>query len=273
MKKAVLNYMKKNKISFLIFIMNCFILFNFSCGLESFYYLDPPKTDGHINDASSSDAVLRYFSFLTTETGENSQYINSSFDFSFQGTEVYYKIYNDYDTMLSVESYIDNLNLDDDVSNVAEILIDSKGYVPLATSMGNVSPLIPAVGTNRYVYIRLNDLDSDAYRSVICVSNEALSNYDESKIISPGPFFPRRSINMKYGFNFNSEDEDYNPLPKEGDEDVTWTSVSSGESDEEGLWYVDMYAVSKGRDSSYTTSYSKVLFLGSVVINESDYNK
>ncbi|MBQ4025563.1 MAG: hypothetical protein II611_09265, partial [Treponema sp.] len=66
-------------------------------------------------------------------------------------------------------------------------------------------------------------------------------------------------------FNFGQDDN--NPLPKSSDEDVNY----SGYSSESGVWYVDMYAVSVGRDVSYATSYSKVLFLGSVKILESDY--
>ncbi|MBQ2481529.1 MAG: hypothetical protein II516_09795, partial [Treponema sp.] len=80
------------------------------------------------------------------------------------------------------------------------------------------------------------------------------------------PVMPRRYINSNYGFNFGQDDN--NPLPKNGDADVNYSSSSS----DSGTWYVDMYAVSVGRDTSYSTSYSKVLFLGSVKIQESDYS-
>ena len=35
-----------------------------------------------------------------------------------------------------------------------------------------------------------------------------------------------------------------------------------------GIWYVNMYAVSVGRDASYTPYYSLVCHLGSVAIDE-----
>ena len=64
---------------------------------------------------------------------------------------------------------------------------------------------------------------------------------------------------------------EFNPLPVSGDEDVDWqTSVPEGD---EGKWFVDMYAVTVGRDATFTYSYSRVLHLGSVTINQSDYDK
>lgn len=249
-----------------------FSFLNFGCGLDSFYYLDPPL---QINEPyySGSDPLTRYFSFQTNEstaTSEvNSGYLNASSSFIFSGTEVYYKIYNNYSTMLSVESRVDSYNSDStNVSGSAEYLINTKGYVTLNTSSGNISPLIPATGENRYCYIRLMDYGNNvAYQNIICIGSQQFSYYDPNNVIS-NTYYPRRSINSEYGFNFNSDDEN-NPLPVQGDDDFEYSSTAS----ESGVWYVDMYAISVGRDDTFSRSYSKAERLGSITIYESDYDK
>lgn len=244
-----------------------------TCGLDTFYYLDPPVTDGHTAYYTASDPLTLYFSFITNEEsslGDNYLFFESGSDFSFLGTEVYYKIYNNYSTMVSVENSINSLNSSSsNYSQAAESLIESRGYKPLKLSRGNFSPLIQAGGSpqNRHVYIRLNDYGTETdYQSGICVGTSQMSKYTPSSALTyaGSAVYPRRFIDSKYGFNFGKDDD--NPVPANGDSDVYYTSAS-----EEGVWYVDMYAISIGRDSSYSTSYSKVLFLGSIKISEDDY--
>lgn len=249
-----------------------FSFLNFGCGLDSFYYLDPPL---QINETyySGSDPLTRYFSFQTNESAAtsevNSSYLNASSSFIFSGTEVYYKIYNNYSTMLSVQTDVDSyINDSTNVLGSAEYLINKKGYVLLNTSSGNISPLIPATGENRYCYIRLMDYGNNvAYQNIICIGSQQFSYYDPNNVIL-NTYYPRRSINSKYGFNFNSDDEN-NPLPVQDDADFTCSSSGS----ESGVWYVDMYAISFGRDDTFSRSYSKPVRLGSITIYESDYDK
>jgi len=255
-----------------------FLLFMESCGLDSFYYLDPPITDGHTPYANMPDKSLWYFSFVTNEDsslGDNDQYFSSSSEFVFLGTEVYYKIYNNYTTMVNAENAIDSLNSSSsNYAAAAESLIESRGYKPLKFSGGSFIPLVEADSSpqNRHVYIRLSDFSKDnteeKFQQGICISNNKMNFYSTANALmfNGQPVLPRRYINSRYGFNFGQDDN--NPLPKNGDSDVNF----SGSATESGSWYVDMYAVSVGRDTSYSTSYSKVLFLGSVKILESDYN-
>ena len=56
-------------------------MFFASCGLDTFYYLEPPKTDGHTTKYTSDDRAQLYFSFLTNEEGDNSDYGSSDFFF------------------------------------------------------------------------------------------------------------------------------------------------------------------------------------------------
>lgn len=252
-----------------------FLLLLEACGLDTFYYLDPPITDGHTSYYTTEDGIYRYFSFVTNEEsslGDNDQYFSSSSELVFLGTEVYYKIYNNYSTMVSAENAIDSLNSSSsNYAAAAESLIESRGYKPLKFSSGSFTPLVEAGSSpnNRHVYIRLNDYGTEVdYSKGICISSQPMDKYSPANALMHNgqPVMPRRYINSSYGFNFGQDDN--NPLPKNGDADVTYSSSSS----DSGTWYVDMYAVSVGRDTSYSTSYSKVLFLGSVKIQESDYS-
>ncbi len=242
-----------------------FLLVFTNCGLDVYPFFDPPYTDGHIAYYTSDDAIQNYFSFITNETSDN----NTENDFL--GTEIYYKIYNNYSIMVSAENSVSSLNSSTTNSTAAiENLIDSRGYKPLKLSTGSLNPLIQDAGQNRYVYIRLNDYPTDSTRSAaIRIGSSSMSDSTSgSPLTYKGTsVFPRRYIDSDYGFNFNSSSSS-NPLPKSGDADVNFSSSSS----DSGVWYVDMYAVSVGRDSSFTSYYSKVLFLGSISIKEADYN-
>lgn len=267
-------YLFKAKIlkAFSVFQICLFSFLNFGCGLDNFYYLDEPL---QINEPyySGSDPLTRYFSFQTNESAAtsevNASYLNASSSFIFSGTEVYYKIYNNYSTMLSVQKNVDSYTSDSTTaSSAAYYLIEREKYVQLNTSSGNISPLVHVTGENKYCYIRLMDYGNNiAYQNVICIGSQQFSYYDPNNAIS-NTYYPRRSIDSKYGFNFNSDDEN-NPLPVQGDEDFNYSSTAS----ESGVWYVDMYAISAGRDESFSWSYSSPLRLGSITIYESDYDK
>lgn len=255
-------FAKKLKTAFFLFAM-LFV----SCGLDTFYYLEPPKTDGHTTKYTSTDRPQLYFSFLTNEEGDNSDYGSS--DFSFIGTEVYYKIYNNYSTMVSAQSSIDSLNSSSDVSAAATNIINSRNYKTLLFSSYNQTPLIPEKNDDRYVYIRLNSIKgSSEYSAVVCYGTSAMESYvaGSSGITLIGKPLRNVSSGSGYGFDFKKTDNG-NPLPVSSDEDVNWSSSS-----EDGVWYVDMWAVSVGRDSSYSPSYSKLLHLGSISIREEWYD-
>ena len=241
-------------------------VFYFACGLDTFYYLEAPKTDGHTTKYStdgSGDRTNYYFSLLTNEEGDNGTLADT--DFNFTGTQVYYKIYNNYSTMTTAQSAIDTLNSSSDISAAATNIINTRKYQTLLLTPTTPNPLIKYSGSDRYVYIRLNSIDDeDAYQAVVCTGSRTMSQYDESYCTILG--YPRRSFNSDYGFNFNDDDDD-NPVPTSDDEDA-----SVGTASEDGVWYIDMWACSIGRDSSYSASYSKLLHLGSITIREDWYD-
>ncbi len=242
-----------------------------SCGLETYYYLDPPET---VHEAiySSSDPLQFYFSFRTTEGGDNNV---DQGTFQFLGTYIYYKIYNNYSDMVSRESTIATLNSSTNYTAAAEYVITKYSYQPLGFSAGSYDPTIESSGSSRYVYVRLSDYgDEEAYQSAICVGDTSLTSYDSTYAVnlSDGTVvLPKRTdgASVKHGFNFNANDtsSDENPLPVSGDPDLYLNSSASSD----GTWYVDMYAISVGQDETFSPSYSQVAFLGSVSIYESDY--
>ena len=267
-------------IKFLLSMMlsACLILFSLgSCGLDTFYYLDEPKSDGHQNLAveGESDYLQDYFTCLSNEeasTGSNYEYFDSSSDFKFLGTEVVYRIYNSLSTLNSAVSSIESMASSTSSStNAATNLIETKGYKPLKLDKGSVAPLMQAGSTpnNRHLYVRLTSYGEDPkFQSSICISDMTLTTFEEDAALRKNGEIvkPRRYIDNSFGFEFNSGDEN-NPVPKSDDDDVTYSSTAT----EDGVWYVDMFALSVGRDATFTTTYSIPYHMGSVRIAESDY--
>ncbi|MBO4319477.1 MAG: hypothetical protein J5857_03305 [Treponema sp.] len=231
-----------------------------TCGLDTFYYVDSPVSDGHIAVYNSDDSLQNYFSCRTTEESPSeNQFMFGSSECAFLGTEIYYKIYNNYSTMISTESSVDNMSSDSSSSSSsASYLIDTKGYKPLKLSSGSVFPLIKAGNSpqNRFVYIKLMDNEP------ICLSTSVMNSYTSGNelLVDGNMVYPRRYIDSSKGFEFGKDD--YNPLPARTDEDVTWTETAS----EDGVWYVDMYAVSMARDVNYALQYSRPYRMGSISI-------
>ena len=171
--------------------------------------------------------------------------------------------------MVSAQSSIDSLNSSSDVSAAATNIINSRNYKTLLFSSYSQTPLIPEKNDDRYVYIRLNSIKgSSEYSAVACYGTSAMESYvaGSSGITLIGKPLRNVSSGSRYGFDFKKTDNG-NPLPVSSDEDVNWSSSS-----EDGVWYVDMWAVSVGRDSSYSPSYSKLLHLGSISIREEWYD-
>lgn len=239
----------KKKISSVTACFFLFALLSIGCGLETLYYLNPPKS-GHDIFYTNDDRQQDYFYFIT---GDNSE--ASAGEFNFEGTEIYYKIFNNDSTMKTFISDLDSLQSSSDISAAANSIINSKKYVPLISSTQRETPLVKS--DNAVVEIRLNKYND--------------SNPNCIKINGVTSFNPRRNGNFGsriYGFEF-SKDDTNNPIPKQGDEDVEWSSSTT----EPGVWYVDLWAFSSGRDVSFTPSYSKALHLGCIKIRESEYNK
>lgn len=263
MKKAVF-HMRKT-FQRLLLTGSCFFLLCLSgCGLEVYPYLYAPYSYKSETSYSSSDYAQNYFSFNCNSRKEN-------IDNNIKGTEVYYRIFNSLSKMSSFQSTISSQS---STGNAANTLINTQKYSTLKISTGSYTPLI-RIAEDNYVYIRLSDKNDSDFRASICVCppNEHIEMYNETYALKYKDeiVFPRRNVDSNLTFNFGGSNPDTDKVPVKGDEDVEWSDTTSEE--DEGKWYVDMYAVSVGVDiSTWTSFYSELLHLGSVTIVEGEDN-
>lgn len=266
-----------------VFVFSCLFLFLLSsCGLDTYYYLEPPVTTG-TTTYNNSDNINDYFSFYTNEESDNnSQYTDGDSTFTLLGTDVYYRIYNNYSSLTSITSTISSL-LSSTTSTVStyDRITETYNYQPLVLSSGSYSTLVPVSGHSRYVYLRLNDLDPDAYRAAVCVDGDSSYSlwtnhgtyYDAAakKDSSGNHVYPLRNIYSSgegyKTFNFGGDGYlDYEP--EDGDDDYLCSSTA----DADDTWYIDLYAVTVGFDTeTFEMSYSQVLHLGSITVTSGQY--
>ena len=225
-----------------------FLLVFFSaCGLDTFYYLDPPISIDFIDETESlsNDPSKQFVSFATASSNADNADI-------FQGSSVYYKIYNSPDQLFNNKKSIENINKE--YTNQGMELLISWGYQPLTTDKVDTVNLV-AAGGSQEVTIRLwnQTLDGEGnykYPAGIQVGGNDIG-------------IPVRSVDHKF-FSFNSTVEASSPysVPVEGQEDVVF-DTDFGTS----TWYVALYAVSTGMSPSLTPVYSQVVYLGSLAID------
>lgn len=242
------------KICFLVFAFASSFFFT-TCGLDTLYDLSTssPTTAVHEPVYNSSDYASNYFEFVSAKNA------NSDGDFNFLGTAVYYRIYASYSTMQSHQSAISSVNTASDYSAAATKMI-GYGYKQLSASDGS---MLMITTENDRVRIRLTNY-GDAGDS---------ANEYRARITATGvDKIPRRSIGSNKTFDFGRHGNNkYTPqenydLPASGDEDFENGTVSDNK------YYVNMYAVAVGRDTTYTLFYSNVLHLGAIPINASAEN-
>jgi len=249
MKKA---YNKFRKLNCIYWIIVCFFLFNFtSCGLDTFYVIEAPRNVIHQPDYSNADKILNYFEFETYE-----DWYDKGSEFKFAGTDVYYRIYNNYTTM---KNEIDNVvTLADSTttsSNATSTLTSTYKYQKVTYTGHKASVLIPFTGKDAKIRIRLTDYQDSASTKAVIMNND----------VEMG--FPLRYGSDGYTFNFGRTklNTTINRVPESGEPDVKYGSFSST-----GVWYVAMFAVAVGRDATFTDIVSTPLYLGSVAIDAND---
>jgi hypothetical protein len=216
-----------------------------SCGLETYSIIEPPKI-GRIT-SGTIEAMDRYFSFQTNGVVAG--------DVMFQGTTVFYKIYASESVMNTERSSISSANNRYSMEGYNRII--ALGYQELGSSKQNY-PLIPAGSAATNVVIRLFDEGSYTAR---------IQENDSIPLVSPAWGRPmRRSTGSgtDRGFNFFASDESVredNPRPVSGEPDVNYSEYQNGTE-----WFVNAYAVSLGRETSYANLYSQLLYLGFIRI-------
>ena len=234
----------RKRIIFSFILAGCLILFNLSCGLDTFYVVDAPSNAIHQPDCSSIEFSDNYFDFYTNDKEYDS--------IKFHGTDVYYKIYKSSERLKSeANSLISASNRDDSNTNnsAADSLIQNYKFQPLRAAGHDETVLIPTTGSNQRVTIRLSDYQG-IYLAQITVDGENIYDSD-SRVI------PVRNLPNRPSFNFTSVN-----LPKSEDADVNTSGTSTADKE----WYVSMFAVAVGQDATYSPVYSNILYLGSVKI-------
>ena len=232
---------------FLSFLLTgCLILFNLSCGLDTFYVIDAPHHTEHIPEWDNPDiATDSYFEFWTVDKDYDSV--------KFLGTDVYYKIYKSSSTMETQVNDLVKLATDSDTNTSAEKMIRTYLYQSLrGQNHENENVLLPTTGSNQRVKIRLSDYT--LYEAEIKVDNQNIYG-SSSRVI------PVRKLENNPTFQFNSSNTD--SIPKSSDADVN----SNGSATSDTQWYVAMFAVAVGLDYTYAQVFSNVLYLGAVTIN------
>ena len=229
----------------MIFSWLFFVLFYSACGLDTFYYLNSPVSMTYIDEAASlsNDPTKQFVSFITTSNDDNEDI--------FQGTSVYYKIFNDPNQLLSNKTTIENI--DSEYTNQGIERLISWGYQALTSDKVTTANLVPA-GDVKVVSIRLYNQTPDGagnyeYPAEITVDGQSIG-------------IPVRSVEDKtFSFSSTADSNSLYSLPVEGQEDVSF-SAGVGTS----IWYVALYAVSTGMSPSLTPVYSQAVYLGSLSI-------
>ena len=243
-------------------IFTCLVYILASCGVDEVFYLNAPTIAYNIPTYQTSDYTAKYISFRTEEDQDDGG------DYTFDGTGVYYKIYNNYSTMVSRNSAISSINTSSNSSEAATRLIDTYSYKALGSksvSGGTLgTPLISNSGNDRSVYIRLstygtyNSFSSASYTPKILFG----TNSDDGSVPT---YIPMRNGNSK-SFDFGRSTSDgfdtsRDAVPTSSDDDTVYGSFSTSDT-----WYVDLYAVAEGHDNSFSQYYSLVLHLGAIPI-------
>lgn len=249
-----------NKLRFFLFfvIPMCLFLFNVSCGLDTVEVIEPPnyiKTQPNItsiDDVQSFDN--KTFDFFTNETATYSE-------ISFLGTEIYYRIYNNFSTMINERSALINSATTTSTSaSSASKLINDYNYKKLKFP-DDSDLIIPksASNSNQEVTIRLTDyFEPGDFSACVKVNGNLLKGTLEASK-------PMRFTAPVLTFNFG-RDGDKDDVPSSGDSDFSYSSSGTN------IYYVCLFAVGTGIDIYYSPQYSSICYLGTVTINSDSEN-
>lgn len=215
-----------NKKVLCLFTCILFLLL-FSCGLDVYYFVEPPKSSVEISNPP--DATFQVFSFITADSLNTDPGVVGQ-SVLFLGTDVYYKIYTDFSVLESQKSTINTANLEEYTENGINKL-NSLGFQKI-TSNPYSDPLIKKSTSNQTVKIRL--FDTSVYKS-----NIDISGVDVGKPLRyDGSSFNIRSGEILEGLDIN------------------------GNPNSDSNYYVLMYAVSVSTVNLSQRIYSSLCPLG-----------
>lgn len=141
------NFRKTDKINFLVFFVLVEVFF-MSCGLEETIKVEPPVKTVSTPLYSDTDYSNRYCGFVTVEEK------NSEIEFT--GTEIYYKIYNNYSALTSQRSAITSVNTASNGTAAATKLIETYKFQTLRTypEIEDIAVFVPSENSDRVIIFR-----------------------------------------------------------------------------------------------------------------------
>lgn len=225
----------------------------FSCGIDYYIYLYPvvdrnPDPCTSYENPETYDINNNLFGFKTRDS------VNSPIS-NYQGYMVYYRIYNNSDTMLSDVNYINNYNSNDDYKANIISYIENRNFKRLyCENQSFAAPLINKSNSDRTVKIRL--VSEQDYGTGIKINDVLLGT--PIRNISSSPYKPEYFFDTD---KFSQEDTDISFTQG----DVNFEDVDT--------WYVSAYVLTYGIDDVYSPVYSSALWLGCSVIKVDEEDK
>lgn len=225
----------------------------FSCGIDYYIYLYPvvdrnPDPCTSYENPETYDINNNLFGFKTRDS------VNSPIS-NYQGYMVYYRIYNNSDTMLSDVNYINNYNSNDDYKANIISYIENRNFKRLyCENQSFAAPLINKSNSDRTVKIRL--VSEQDYGTEITINDVLLGT--PIRNISSSPYKPEYFFDTD---KFSQEDTDISFTQG----DVNFEDVDT--------WYVSAYVLTYGIDDVYSPVYSSALWLGCSVIKVDEEDK
>ena len=217
----------------------CFAAVSVACGLPVYNALYPPTAYAQPTNAP----LNRVFSFTTADSA------NAGMDI-YQGVNIYYRIYND---PSSRDADINSINTSNtEFSDNGMRRLQNMGYneLSLTKEISTINDtLIPIDSTNRKIQVRLftEGFSESPYAAGIRVNNSLVSGS-----------IPVRAV-LSTSFDFFGT----GPFPESTYPDVNINSAFGTD-----VWYVNAYAVSVGRNTSFQYFYSSILHLGYITIEK-----
>lgn len=208
------------------------------CGIESFIYLEKPQRLAH-DPSNIEDLSKRYCEFKTADSANTAGY--------FQGTEIYYRIYERKNDCQNESKQINQYN-DNNPFAAAQYLETTKKYYRLATNQTSTRPLIGTHSSDVTVRFRLQDYGapvSDPARLTVNGGSQGTPQRNNSL-----PNNKRSFASQYIAVN---------------DDDVERSSVSS---EINPYWCINFYAVSYGYTPTFSTLYSQLEYLGYILIEK-----
>lgn len=243
---------RRNNCSFFSNLLVPLFLF-FSCGIDYYIYLYPvvdrnPDPCTSYENPETYDKNNNFFGFKTRDS------VNSPIS-NYQGYMVYYRIYNNSDTMLSDMNYINNYNSNDDYKANIISYIENRNFKRLyCENQSFAAPLINKSNSDRTVKIRL--VSEQDYGTGITINDVLLGT--PIRNISSSPYKPEYFFDTD---KFSQEDTDISFTQG----DVNFEDVDT--------WYVSAYVLTYGIDDVYSPVYSSALWLGCSVIKVDEEDK